>query len=199
VRKLRVVSLFVLAVGCSTRSTSPPPHTTPVIRGDFRASQIRQTAVVLRIQVSPAARLPDSDRSALPSVYEHMLVEALDARALLVRDMQRVTGGDVARQAAARARDVGADHALAVELEVEPDIVRLCEEMAQPLRGRTTVLKQQATIVRASDGQVRASTEVSTPVVEAECDSRRPIVRGRSVDATAAAAVERLLGRLLGP
>jgi hypothetical protein len=101
--------------------------------------------------------------------------------------------------AAARAREVGVDHALVVDLRVEPDVVRVCEETRRPIEGRATVWRQAARVVRAADGGERLRAEVTTPDVEAECEGSRPSARRRGVQATATAAVERLVGRLLAP
>src|SRR5204863_197836 len=101
--------------------------------------------------------------------------------------------------AAARAREVGVDHALVVDLRVEPDVVRVCEETRRPIEGRATVWRQAARVVRAADGGERLRAEVTTPDVEADCEESRPSARRRGVQATATAAVERLVGKLLAP
>src|SRR2546430_6178915 len=77
----------------------------------------------------------------LPALYESALLEALDARAILVRDVRSVEARGAVPEtaaAAARAREVGVDHALVVSLRVEPDVVSVCEETRRPMQGRAT-------------------------------------------------------------
>jgi hypothetical protein len=194
---LRAVVLALLATGCAgggaTASRAAPSTTT-----DYRPSQLRVTTVIVRVVVSPGADVPESERASLPRVYESALLEQLDARALVVRDLQPGTSAQPPAAAAARAREVGADHAIVVDVRVEPALVRVCEDTPRPLQGRTTVFSQAATVVRASDGAVRARTEATEPAVEVDCDASRPSARPRSAAATAVSAVERLLGRMLG-
>jgi hypothetical protein len=116
-----------------------------------------------------------------------------------VRDVAPGTGRPAPALAAARAREVGADHAVVVDVQIEPDVVKVCEEASRPLHGRATVFKQRATIVRASDDAVRSTLEVKVPALDVDCDAARPTARSRSAGASTVSAVERLLARLLPP
>lgn len=132
-------------------------------------------------------------------LYESALLEGLDARAILVRDLRSVEASGAvpdAGAAAARARDVGVDHALVVSVRVEPSVVRVCEETRRPLQGRATVWRSEARLVRAADGGERLRAEVTTPDVESECEGGRPNVQRRGVQATTTTAVERLLTKM---
>jgi hypothetical protein len=166
---------------------------------DYRPSQLRQTAVTVRVAIGQNAGLSDVERAALPGRYESALVEGLNERALVVRDVRVRTGPESPAAAAARATEVGADHAIVVDVRIEPDVVRVCEDTPRPLQGRATVVKQQARVVRASDAMVRSTLEVDVPAVEADCDARRPSARSQGIAATVASAVDRLLARLLRP
>lgn len=192
----------LLLAGC-TLGGPAGPIPAPVTRAaDFRSAQVRQTAVLVRVVVAANADLSERERRDLPALYEAALLEALDARAILVRDLRSVEAGAAVPEpaaAAARAREVGADHALVVSLRVEPDVVRVCEETRRPVQGRATVWKQDARLVRAADGGERLRAEVTTPDVEAECDGARPSVHRRGLEPTAGAAVERLVGKVLVP
>jgi hypothetical protein len=154
----------------------------------------------VHVVVAANAELSERDRKDLPALYEGLLLEALDARAVLVRDVRSADarGGVPSVEAAAqRAREVGADHALVVSLRVEPGVVNVCEETRRPLRGRADVWWQEARLVRAGDGRERLREETAVPAVEADCDGSPP--RRRGVAATTAAAVERLVGKVLPP
>jgi hypothetical protein len=194
---LRGLALAVVVAGCAHGAGAPDPVPTTV--SDYRPSQLRLTAVTVRVVVGPRADVPDRERASLPRAYEGALVEGLDGRAVVVRDVRSTTTAEPPAVAAARAREVGADHAIVVDVRIEPDVVRVCEETSRPLRGRATVFKQHATIVRASDAAVRTAVDVKVPGVEADCDAARPSVRSRTATATVLSAVERLLGRLLPP
>jgi len=166
---------------------------------DFRLADIRQAVVLVRVVVASSSRLSERDRKELPALYESALLEALDARAILVRDVRSVdargAGGELAA-AAARAREIGVDHALVVNLRVDSDVVRVCEEARRPLRGQAGVWRQEARVVRATDGGERLRAEVTTPDVEAECDGPQPTVQRRGMQAMTTAAVERLVAKI---
>ncbi len=191
---------LVLVTGCSLGSGGVPSTASPTRASDFRPAQIRQAVVLVRVIVSPTSRVSERERRDLPALYESALLEALDTRAILVRDIRSVDAAGAALDAgaaAARAREMGVDHALVVTLRVEPAVVRVCEDTPRPLRGEAIVWRQQARVVRAADGGERLRAEVTTPDVEAECDGPRPSAQRRGVEATTAAAVEQLLGKIL--
>jgi hypothetical protein len=188
----------LLVAGCALAGRGEAPIA-PTRANDFRAAEVRQTVVLVRVVIGAAAGLSERERKEAPALYESALLEALDARAILVRDVRSVEAGAAipdARAAAARARDVGVDHALVVSVRVEPSVVRVCEETRRPLQGRATVWRQDGRVVRAADGGERVRAEITTPAVEAECEGARPSARPRGVAATTADAVERLLGKL---
>jgi hypothetical protein len=200
------IALGVLAAGCASgpagRDAERASDRLTVRAADFRPAQVRQVVLFVHVAVAGAAEISERDRTELPGLYEGSLLETLDARAILVRDVRtaepRGTVPDAAT-AAARAREVGTDHALVVSLRVEPDVVRLCEDTRRPLQGRATVWRTQARVVRAADGGERLRVETVVTDVEAECDAARPAPRRRGTAATTAAAVERLLGKVLEP
>lgn len=190
--------MFTACASGAERSAPAAPLRVP----DFRPAQLRQVAVFVRVGVADNSGVPARDRAELAARYESALLEGLDARAVLVRDVHDTDArGPVppAAAAAARAREVGADHALLVIVTVQPELVRVCAERRRSIQGRTNVWTQEARLVRAGDGAERARLEVREPAVEVDCESARPTVRQRSNEATATAAVERLLGRLLAP
>jgi hypothetical protein len=166
---------------------------------DFRPADIRQAVVLVRVVVGTTSRLSERDRKELPALYESALLEALDARAILVRDVRSVharAGGGELAAAAARAREVGVDHAIVVTLRVDTDVVRVCEDTRRPLQSQAGVWRQEARIVRAGDGGERLRAEVTTADVEAECDGPRPSVQRRGTQAMTTAAVERLVAKV---
>jgi hypothetical protein len=188
----------LLIAGCASagRRDAQAPATRA---NDFRTAEVRQTVVLVRVVVGSTAQLSERERKEAPMLYESALLEGLDARAILVRDLRSVEASGAvpdAGAAAARARDVGVDHALVVSVRVEPSVVRVCEETRRPLQGRATVWRSEARLVRAADGGERLRAEVTTPDVESECEGARPNVQRRGVQATTTAAVERLLARI---
>jgi hypothetical protein len=193
------LAIGLLVAGCALGGQSDAPAAPITRANDFRPAQVRQAVVLVRVVVGSTSELSERDRKDLPALYESALLEALDARAILVRDVRSVDargGVPEPAAAAARAREVGVDHALVVSLRVEPDVVRVCEETRRPLQGRAIVWRQDGRVVRATDAGERLHAQVTTPDVEAECDGPRPSVRRRGLQATTTAAVERLLGRM---
>ena len=201
VPRLVALPLVLLVAGCAPAGRGEAPSAPTARANDFRAAQVRQAVVLVRVVVASTSELSERDRKDLPALYESALLEALDARAILVRDVRSVEarGAVPETAAAARAREVGVDHALVVSLRVEPDVVRVCEETRRPMQGRATVWRQEARVVRAADGGERLHAEVTTPDVEAECEGARPSVRRRGVQATATAAVDGLVRKMLAP
>ena len=188
----------LLVAGCALAGRSEAPIS-PTRANDFRSAEVRQTVVLVRVVIGATAGLSERERKEAPARYENALLEGLDARAILVRDVRSVeasAGVPDARAAAARARDVGVDHALVVSVRVESSVVRVCEETRRPLQGRAAVWRQEGRVVRAADGGERARVEIATPDVEADCEGARPSARPRGVQATTSDAVERLLGKL---
>jgi hypothetical protein len=195
----RVALGCALLAGCALTGRGEAPAS-PARVSDFRAAEIRQAVVLVRVIVGSTAALSERERKEAPALYESALLEALDARAILVRDVRSVEASGAvpdARAAAARARDVGVDHAVVITVRVEPSVVRVCEDTRRPLQGRATVWRQEGRIVRATDAGERIRADVTTPNVEVDCDGARPSARTRGVRETMAEAVERLLGKLL--
>ena len=188
-----IVALVLLLAACAGPATETAPAP------DFTPAQIRQPAVVLRFVVN-AGDFAAEERLSLPVAYEGMLLEALDARAIPARDAQQVSRLD--RLAAAmRARDVGADHALLVDVRVEKVETYFCREGRRPFRAPVTTWVQTAEVVRASDGVSRskvAGPALTVIDLEPDCESPRES-RRRSSSETAREGVNRLLRRLLGP
>ncbi|MGH7313746.1 MAG: hypothetical protein ACREJV_11270 [Candidatus Rokuibacteriota bacterium] len=186
--------VLVLAACAGPASDAEAPGPAP----DFTPAQIRHPAVVLRFVVG-AGDFGAQERLSLPASYEGTLLEALDARAVPARDAQRVSRLD--RLAAAiRARDVGADHALLVDVRVEKAETYFCREGRRPFRAPVTTWVQTAEVVRASDGVSRLTLSGPALTVidlEPDCDSPRES-RRRSGSETVREGVNRLLKRLLG-
>jgi len=195
----RAPLLAFLVAGCTLVGRGDAP-TSPARATDFRPADVRQAVVLVRVVIGSAAALSERERKEAPALYETALLEALDARAILVRDVRSVDATASvpnAGAAAARARDVGVDHALVVSVQVEPSVVRVCEDTRRPLQGRATVWRQEGRVVRAADAGERLRAEAAMPDVDAECDGPRPSVQRRGVQATTTAAVERLLVKML--
>jgi hypothetical protein len=194
------VLAFGLALAACAGPTSDTEAPGPAPASDFAPAQIRQPAVMLRVVVG-MGDFAEHERSSLPAFYEGTLLEALDARAIPPRDAQRVTEGPLDRRAAAaRARDVGADHALLVDVRVERLELIFCRQGRRPFQAPTTVWAQTAEVVRASDGTSRL--RVSGPALtvsdlEPDCDNPRAS-RRRSGGETVGEGISRLLRRLLG-
>jgi hypothetical protein len=167
---------------------------------DFAPAQIRRPAVFVRVALGPGP-WSERERRDLAALYEGALLEALNARAVAAGDVR--SGPDTPPDepaALARARAVGADHAILVAVRVDRGPRRFCLDGRRPFEATATVWRQQARVFRASDGAMRLAVEpdaLTVSDVEADCDDPRAS-RRRSPDETVGEAVSRLLGRLLG-
>lgn len=190
---------LLLAVGCA----SPPVTPTPIRASDFRPGDIRQPAVFVRVSFGPG-EFSERERASLPAEYEGALLEELNTRAILARDV-RITAEPArldVRAALLRAREVQADHAILVDARVSRAMTVFCRETRRPVRGPATVWSQEVEVARVSDGALRltltrgAALEVTD--VDADCGDPKQSQR-RGAAETIAQAVRRLLARVLGP
>src|SRR5437870_8056993 len=107
----------------------------PIRAADFRPAEVRQPAVVVRVTF--AGGLSDREREALPAEYEGALLEGLNARAVLAKDVQVLAGGDAkldAHAAPDRARTLGAGHATVGDGRAAPGGLLLRPHGPRPLR-----------------------------------------------------------------
>jgi hypothetical protein len=196
--RLPLALLAILATGCAIPGGGAPTRSRAP---DYSAREIRRPAVFVRVAGWPD--LNDRERQALADTYEGALVEALDARGVPPTDVQRVVPGERfdARAALARAREVGAEHAIIVDLGVSRRDAMFCRESARPFRAITTVWSQGVQVLRVGDGASRmaiaAGQDLDVTELDADCGNpRRSTTRDRA--AMVAAAVEALTPRILG-
>jgi|SRR5207302_3669216 len=175
----------------------------PIRAADFGPAQVRQPAVVVRLAF--AGQLSEREREALPAEYEGALLEGLNMRAVLAKDVQILTRGDAkldAQAALARARALGADHAIVVDVRVATGEAIFCRESRQPFRAPVTVWSQSVQVLRASDGAARLALSgdagLTVTDLDADCDDPRASRRLATREAIAS-AVARLLTRVVGP
>ena len=198
-RLTALVAVTVALAACAPLDTGPvPTHAV-----DFKSSEIRQPAVYVRLSFGPGG-WNASERAALPGKYESALLEGLDTKAVLAKDIQVVPERDArfdGPAALARARAIGADHAILVDLRVTQEVTTFCTETPRPLRGPAVVLSQEVEVLRTSDGAPRlrlVRPTLAVANVEIDCDNPRD-ARRRTPEETLGAAVEKLLGRVFGP
>ncbi len=195
-RPVRPVVALALLAGCATSPASSGPGVS-TRAADFAPGQIRQPAVVVRLSLGPGS-WNERERRQLPAAYEGALLEALDARAVITRDLR--SGPDAPADdaaALARARALGADHVILIAVRVDRQFQRFCPAGRRPFETVATVWRQQARVLRAADGAQRLGAgPLTVSDVDADCEDPRAS-RRRSPDETAADAVSRLLERLL--
>ena len=178
----------------------PAPARAP----DFRPEQVRRPLVLVRL-VRGAGRWEERESRALPDEYQGALLEALNARAVLAREVQvrgEREGGLEPRAALARAREVGADHAVLVEIRVSQVQPVFCRDGRRPFRAAATLWSQSLQVLRAQDGAVRLSVAAGSALdlldVEPDCENPGES-RQRSAGEVIDEAVRRMLGRVVGP
>lgn len=195
-----LVALAVPLAACASLDTGPVP--TRAV--DFKSSAIRQPAIYVRFAFGQG-QWSERERASLPRDYEGALLEGLNAKAVLAKDVQLVAGTDSrfdGRAALARARALGADHAILVDARLGQEVASFCTETKRPLRGTATVLSQEVEVLRASDGAARLrlirGPALAVTDVDVDCDNPRQSGR-RSTDEMLSAAVEKILFRVFGP
>lgn len=199
-RLTALLALTALFTACASLDTGPVP--TRAV--DFKPSEIRQPAVYVRLSFGPG-EWNQGERAALPAGYESALLEGLNAKAVLARDVQMIPERDTrfdGPAAVARARTIGADHAILVDVRVSQGVATFCTKTSRPLRGPAMVLSQQVEVLRARDGAPRLriirGSGLGVASVEVDCDNPRD-ARRLTPEETLGAAVEKLLVRVFGP
>jgi hypothetical protein len=193
----RAVIAVLAAAGCATMSAPPPLMRAP----DYAAAQIRHPALFVRVDDRIAAG--PAERESLAARYESSLVEAFDERGVPLSDVQRVAAGPELehRRVLARAREVRADHAVIVELQLERRDTIFCRGGRRPFAAATTVWAQGIQVLRVQDGASRMAVPSGQglDVTELDPDCTNPR-QSRLRDRTEmiASAVEMVAERILG-
>ena len=107
-----------------------------------------------------------------------------------------------ARAAVARARELGADHVIAVEVQVARAETVFCRPERRPFSATVNVWRQGVEVARAADGALRVvvaqGSALDQTEFDADCENPRRSRRLAPREAIEA-AVKKLLGRVLGP
>ena len=200
-RALALAALVLLAAGCAGGLAGEP---TPTTATDFRPAQIRQPMIVVRVTFGPGTYDP-RERDILAGEYQGALLEGLNARAVLARDVEVRGERDrkpEARAAVARARELGADHVIAVEVQVARAETVFCRPERRPFYATVNVWRQGVEVARAADGALRVvvaqGSALDQTEFDADCENPRRSRRLAPREAIEA-AVKKLLGRVLGP
>ncbi len=199
--KTPMVALLALVTAACASGRSD--ELAPRRAADFRPEQIHRP--VLFVRLAFATRLEDNAREATRSDYEMALLEGLNARAVLARDVRVLAGGDGERDAGAalaRARELGADHAIVVSVQLRSGEAVFCRETRRPFRAEATLWSETVQVVRTSDGAPRLAVPASSGLevndFDADCENPRASHR-RASGEVAVDAVNRLLGHIAGP
>src|SRR5205823_8549892 len=102
----------------------------PIRAADFRPTQVRQPAVVVRLAF--AGQLSEREREALPAEYEGALLEGLNTRAVLAKDVEILAQGDAQldeHAALPRPPPLSALHTLVLDVRVAPGAPRFCRDI----------------------------------------------------------------------
>jgi hypothetical protein len=191
---------LLLAAGCAAGSGGPGSTGEPTAPpAPFDARPFRQPAVFVRVEIRQQA-LSGREAGGIPAEYQGLLLEGLNAKAIVARDVTAVGSREKLDhgRALARAREVGADHALLVDVAVSRSETPFCRGTRRAFVASALGVQQRAVVIRAGDGAVRwTSDRLETASIEPDCETPRDS-RRRSTTETLQAAVDRLLTRLLG-
>ena len=195
------LALTLILAGCTgpaSESAGKPGSQTHPTTPAFDARALRQPAVFVRVEI--VGQFSPRQVTTWPAEYEGALLEGLNARAVPARDARLLTSSErlVPAEALARAREVGADHAVLVDARLHQADAAFCRD-ARPFRAAVMVWTQKVQVLRVSDGALAFETRkpIEVPAVEADCDTPRES-RRRTPAEHVSAAVDALLKRLLG-
>ena len=172
---------------------------------DFKPEQIRHPLFFVRFEL--ASDYDAKERQAEIADYEGALLDGLNSRAVLAKDVVVLRERDAKLDAAAmlgKARLLGADHAVSVHVQaIRPAQAVFCDGTRRPFRAPATVWSQAVSVVRASDGATRVAVEAQSGGLEvydldADCANPRESKRRTPTEALDD-AVTRLLNRIVGP
>ncbi len=201
----RVPALAALApILAACAALSSTPQVVPTRAADFKPSEIRQPIVFVQMSFGPG-EYTDEERKSMPQEYEGALLEELNAQAVLTREVRVSIAPRNAKRdsgpALARARELGADHAIFVEVRVIRGPLQFCQGTRRQFQALATLWGQTAEVVRASDGVVRLRIAPGPTMavfdLDADCENPRESRRRTTTEALAE-SVKRLLRRLLG-
>ena len=192
------IATVLLAAACATSGAPPQLMRAP----DYTPREIRQPALFVR--VGDTSDLSDRERESLAASYEGSLIEAFDERGVPLTDVQRVAPGSSfePRNALARAREVRADYAIVVHLQLERRDAIFCRSGRRPFSATTTVWSQAVQVLRVRDGTTRVAVPpgqgLDVTEIEPDCaNPRRSRLRNRAemIASAVEAVAERVLGR----
>jgi hypothetical protein len=172
---------------------------------DFKPEQIRVPVFFVRFEF--ASDFDAKERQAEITDYEGALLDGLNGRAVLAKDVVVLRERDAKLDAAAmlaKARLLGADHAVSVHVQaIRPAQPVFCDGTRRPFRAPATVWSQAVSVVRVSDGATRVAVPAMSGGLEvydldADCTNPRESRRRTPTEALND-AVTRLLNRIVGP
>jgi hypothetical protein len=200
--RVRAIAVLALvAAGCASTTSSQPA---PVTAADFKPEQIRRPVLLVRFVFPPGVE--DKDRQTQRADYEGALLDGLNARAVLAPDVQllpeRETRADP-ETALARARALGADHAIYIQVRVGTLQAVFCGDSRRPFRAQAVAWSQMVSVLRVSDGARRLTVlgpggGLEVYDVEPDCSNPRDSRRRTPTEAIDE-AVAKLLDRVVGP
>ncbi|HKB27195.1 MAG TPA: hypothetical protein VKG64_19350 [Methylomirabilota bacterium] len=204
-RVLAAVALALLAAACAAGPSRPAERPGPMRVADFKPEQIRRPVFFVRFTFGSS--FEDEEKRNEMADYEGALLDGLNTRAVLAQDVVFLRERDRkldAPEILARARALGADHAVYVEVQAaRPVQVRACADTRRPFLASATVWSQAVSVVRASDGATRLATlgrgdGLEVYDFDADCGNPRESKRRTATEALND-AVTKLLNRVVGP
>jgi hypothetical protein len=198
-RAMRRLLVVLLLAGCAASAgcVAPIGDASVTRAPGYRAAEIRRPAIVVHLDFG-SGDFSAHERSTLPDRYVGALAEALNARAIVPLDLSLLTERADQGAALARAREVRADQAILLRVEVARGHRTFCRE-ARPFSARSTVWGARVDVLRVSDGAPRLSAS-GLEVTDVEPDCATPAASRRLLgDEAIAASVDKVLGMVLRP
>jgi len=190
----RALLASLLLTGCAGAPGGPTSVRVPTYSGE----EIRRPAITVHLAFGPGD-FSKQERTSLPEVYAGVLLDALNAQAILPIDVDVARDTPDPAAAVARAREVRADQAVIIDAIVGRGLRTFCRNARRTVTVRVTEIAARLDVVRASDRETRLSEpDIRATDFTEDCDEPK---QSRRLDTSQviAESVHKVLAAILRP
>lgn len=190
----RALLASLLLAGCAGALEGPASVRVP----NYSGKEIRRPAITVHLAFGPGD-FSKQERAELPELYAGVLLDALNAQAILPIDVNVARDTPDRTTAVTRAREVRADQAVIIDAIVGRGLRTFCRNTRRMFTTRVTDVVARLDVVRASDRETRLSEpDIRAADFEEDCDEPK---QSRRLDTSQviAESVRKVLAAILRP